>query len=52
MFHIGAQIPGDFPSLEGTGDTSRTMKIASVADARKKKKELRAIVKAWIKFKS
>jgi len=52
MFHIGAQIPGDFPSLEGTGDMSRTMKIASVTDARKKQKELRTIVKAWIKLKS
>ena len=52
MFHAGAQIPGTFPSLEGTGDVSRVMKFESLADVRKKKAELRAIVKAWIKLKS
>jgi hypothetical protein len=52
MFHTGAQIPGSFPSLEGTGDVSRVMKFESLADVRKKKKELRDIVKAWVKSKS
>src|SRR5207249_1064846 len=28
MFHTGANIPGSFPSLEGSGDTSRVMKFA------------------------
>jgi hypothetical protein len=52
MFHVGAQIPGDFPSLEGTGDTSRVMKFADLADVKKKQAELRRLVKAWIKLKS
>ena len=32
MFHVGAKIPGEFPSLERTGDTSRVMKFADLAD--------------------
>lgn len=32
MFHTGAEIAGDFPSLEGTGDISRVIKIADAAD--------------------
>jgi uncharacterized protein YdhG (YjbR/CyaY superfamily) len=51
MFHIGAKIPGHFPSLEGTGDTSRIMKFTDLADVEKKKKELTEIVEAWIKLK-
>jgi uncharacterized protein YdhG (YjbR/CyaY superfamily) len=52
MFHQGAKIPGKFPSLEGSGDTSRTMKFADLADVRAKKRELESIVRAWIKLKS
>jgi hypothetical protein len=33
MFHVGAQIPGSYPRLEGTGDTSRVMKVADHEDA-------------------
>jgi hypothetical protein len=33
MFHLGARIPGRHPRLEGTGDTSRVLKIGSVAEA-------------------
>jgi hypothetical protein len=51
MFHIGAQIPGRFPSLEGSGDTSRVMKFADLADVKRKTKELERIVAAWIKLK-
>src|SRR5215470_7652547 len=40
MFHQGAKIPGAHKRLEGTGDTSRVMKIASVAEADKAKKDL------------
>src|SRR5690242_11981523 len=36
MFHTGAKIAGDFPSLEGSGDTSRVLKIADVADLKQK----------------
>lgn len=52
MFHTGAKIPGAFPSLEGTGGTSRVMKFADIADVRRKRKELERFVKAWIKMKS
>ena len=51
LFHTGASIPGDFPSLEGGGDTARYMKIANLTEAKKRKKELVAIVKAWIAMK-
>jgi uncharacterized protein YdhG (YjbR/CyaY superfamily) len=47
MFHTGAKIDGDFPSLEGTGDTSRIMKFADSADLKKKTPELKRLVKAW-----
>ena len=47
MFHTGAKIAGDFPSLEGTGDTSRVMKFSDAADLRAKSAELKRLVKAW-----
>jgi uncharacterized protein YdhG (YjbR/CyaY superfamily) len=47
MFHVGAKIPGKHPRLEGSGGTSRVMKIASVADANAAKGELQRIVAAW-----
>lgn len=51
MFHIGAKIPGKFTHLEGSGDTARYMSIPSVKDAEALKREIQAIVKAWIKLK-
>ena len=51
MFHAGAQIPGDFPSLEGTGDVSRVMKFADTADLKAKGPELKRLVKAWCDWK-
>lgn len=51
MFHVGASIPGVFPSLEGTGDTGRSMKFSDLDDAAAKANELRAIVAAWIAMK-
>jgi uncharacterized protein YdhG (YjbR/CyaY superfamily) len=47
MFHTGAKIEGDFPSLEGTGDTSRIIKFADSADLKQKAPELKRLVKAW-----
>jgi hypothetical protein len=47
MFHMGARIPGDHPRLEGGGDTSRVMKIGSVAEAHAAKSEIERIVRAW-----
>jgi hypothetical protein len=47
MFHHGAKIPGKHPRLEGTGDTGRVMKIASLAEANAAKKDIEKIVRAW-----
>jgi hypothetical protein len=47
MFHQGASIKGDFPSLEGGKDMGRLMKFASLADVEAKSDELRRLVKAW-----
>ena len=47
MFHVGAQIPGTFPRLEGTGDTSRVLKVGSVDEAEASRPELESIVRAW-----
>ena len=51
MFHTGAEIPGDFPHLEGEGDKARTMKFADLDEADARKEELEAIVMAWIEMK-
>ena len=47
MFHKGAFINGDFPSLEGDGAEARTMKFKDLADLEAKTAELRRLVKAW-----
>jgi uncharacterized protein YdhG (YjbR/CyaY superfamily) len=47
MFHLGAQIPGKHARLEGTGDTGRVMKLATVAEANAAKKDLEQLVRAW-----
>jgi uncharacterized protein YdhG (YjbR/CyaY superfamily) len=51
MFHTGAQIPGKHRLLAGGGDTSRVMKIASVAEANRSKRDIERIVKAWCDFR-
>lgn len=51
MFHTGASIPGKFPHLVGGGDTGRFMNFVDLKEAEARKKELTAIVKAWIKMK-
>lgn len=47
MFHVGAKIPGKHPRLEGTGGTSRVMKLASVAEANAAKGDITRLVRAW-----
>jgi uncharacterized protein YdhG (YjbR/CyaY superfamily) len=47
MFHTGARIPGRHPRLEGTGDTSRVMKVGSIAEAEAARPDLERIVRAW-----
>jgi hypothetical protein len=45
--YTGARIPGDHPRLEGGGDTSRVLKIASLAGANRAKPDIERIVRAW-----
>lgn len=52
MFHTGAHIPGDHPRLTGGGDTSRVLKIASLAEADEAAAEIAAIVRAWCDWKA
>src|SRR6516164_590216 len=52
MFHTGAKIPGKHPRLEGTGGTSRVMKIASVAEANRAKPQIEKIVRAWCDWRT
>ena len=47
MFHTGARIPGRHPRLEGGGDTSRLLKIGSIAEADRAKLDIERIVQAW-----
>ncbi len=51
IFHTGAEISGDFPSLTGEGGTARTFKIAGAADLAKKRDELQCIVRTWCDLK-
>jgi hypothetical protein len=46
MFHEGAKIPGDFPSLQGGGDTARYMRFEDEADLAQKASGLQAVVRA------
>jgi hypothetical protein len=50
MFYRGAEIPGDFPHLEGDGPTARFMRFDDLADVRSKANELRALAKAWCRL--
>jgi hypothetical protein len=47
MFHQGARIPGKHPRLEGTGDTSRVLKLGTVADADAARRDLEKLARAW-----
>lgn len=51
MFHQGARIPGRHPRLEGTGDTSRVLKVASLEEAEAVRPELTAIIRDWIAWR-
>ena len=47
MFHKGATIEGDFPSLAGDGREARTMKFQDADDLAAKRDELVSVVRAW-----
>jgi hypothetical protein len=51
MFHQGARIPGDFPSLQGGGEVARYMRFSVAADVEALRAELGDIVRAWCGMK-
>jgi hypothetical protein len=51
MFHTGASIPGEYPSLSGSGNVARYMQFADEADLAAKTQELQSIVGAWCAMK-
>lgn len=51
MFHLGAQIPGSFSRLQGSGGTSRVFKVADLGDAEVARPELQSIVRAWCEWR-
>jgi hypothetical protein len=51
MFHRGAEIPGDFPNLQGGGDVARYMRFEDASDLAAQRNELTAIVRAWCSAK-
>ena len=52
MFHTGADIPGEFPSLSGSGNTARYMTFANMEEVEARADELTAIAKAWMQLKA
>lgn len=52
MFHVGAQIPGEFEHLDGTGSTARYMRFTDLDDVQAKTPALEAVVRAWCAWKS
>jgi hypothetical protein len=47
LFHRGAEIPGDFPRLEGDGRLARVMRFADLDEVEQGADELQAVVRAW-----
>ena len=47
LFHRGAEIPGDFPRLEGDGRLVRVMRFADVGEVERAADELQAVIRAW-----
>ena len=52
MFHTGASIPGDFPSLQGGSGTAKYMRFEDEADCAAKSDELQSVIRAWCKMKA
>lgn len=47
LFHTGASIKGDFPSLGGGEKVARYMRLADLAEVEERADELARIVVAW-----
>jgi uncharacterized protein YdhG (YjbR/CyaY superfamily) len=52
MFHQGARIPGRHARLEGSGNTSRVLKIGSLAEASAARKDIERLVRAWCDWRA
>lgn len=51
MVHTGAQIPGEFPRMEGGGDTARYMRFPDMESVEELRDELISVVQAWTQLK-
>ena len=51
MFHRGADIPGEYPSLSGSGNVARYMQFKDTIEVERLKPELQSIVRAWCAMK-
>jgi hypothetical protein len=51
MFHRGGDIPGDFPSLTGTGAVARYMRFGDAAEVSSLTPELQSVVRAWVQLR-
>lgn len=47
LFDRGAEIPGDFALLVGSGRLVRVMRFADVAELEQAADELQAVIRAW-----
>jgi hypothetical protein len=47
LFHRGAEIPGEFPRLEGEGRLARVMRFTDLDDVERGADELQAVIRAW-----
>jgi uncharacterized protein YdeI (YjbR/CyaY-like superfamily) len=52
MFHNGAALEEDSGLLEGEGQQVRYARFQDMAEVRKKRKALEAVIKQWIRMKS
>ncbi len=51
MFHTGAEIPGKFPHLRGSGNVARYLKIFDMEQAESINDEIVSIINSWCKMK-
>jgi len=51
MFHTGAQIPGEFPHLEGGEKVARYMRFPDLDAVSSLEGELASLVRAWCEMK-
>jgi hypothetical protein len=52
MFHRGAEIPGEYPRLEGDGRLVRTMRFSDRDELEAGRADLETTVRAWCDWKA